>query len=132
MAHIHSDNAIPPRGTREYFLYKRRVRTLGRRGGRLARFREIARHKRLTIEDTVSGALDPVFVSEYRYFVWNVGPVLCVYCNATLDKSTKTRDHLVPRSKGGPNGDNLVPSCACCNRAKADDSLLMFLHRRAG
>ena len=77
--------------------------------------------EQLSVEDTVAGALEPVFVSEFRYYMWNVEPVLCAYCNERLSKATRTRDHVIPRSAGGPNGDNLVPSCAPCNRAKSDD-----------
>lgn len=120
----------PVRGTREWYLEKRRRRDDNRRGGRLARFRDIARHKQLTVEDTVAGALEPVFVSEFRYYVWNVEPVLCAYCNRRLSKRTRTRDHVVPRSQGGPNGDNLVPACAPCNHAKADAPLLLYLADR--
>ena len=97
----------------------------------MARFREIARRKQLSIEDTVSGELEPVFVSEFRYFQWNVEPILCAYCNARLSKQTRTRDHVTPRSRGGGSNDNLVPSCAPCNRAKGDDPLIMYMLRRA-
>ena len=121
----------PPRGTREWYLYKRNQRLQGRSGGRLARFREISKRKQLTIEDTIAGELEPVFVSEFRYYVWNVEPVLCAYCNERLTKSTRTRDHVVPRSRGGPSGDNLVPSCAPCNRRKGNDPLLMHMLREA-
>lgn len=124
------ESGPPQRGTREWYLYKRQQRVNGRSRGRLARFREISQRKQLTIEDTVAGELEPVFVSEYRYYVWNVEPVLCAYCNARLTKQTRTRDHVVPRSRGGPNGDNLVPACAPCNRDKGDDHLLMYMWRR--
>lgn len=126
------EHSSPPRGTREWYLYKRNLRLQGRRGGRLARFREIAKRKQLSIEDTVSGGLEPVFVSEFRYYQWNVEPVLCAYCNARLSKQTRTRDHVVPRSRGGGNKDNLVPACAPCNRAKSDDLLIMYMLRRLG
>ena len=124
----HNEEAGPPqKGTREWYLYKRRMRQQGRAGGRLARFREIAKRKQLSVEDTVSGALEPVFVSEFRYYVWNVEPVLCAYCNERLSKGTRTRDHVIPRAKGGQNGDNLVPSCAPCNRAKGSEPLIMYM-----
>ena len=129
-AHNHSPPAPPPRGTREYYIHKRRLRDQGRRGGRIAKFRLIARYKRLTIEQTLRGELDPVFLSEYRWYLWNADPVLCVYCNTRLTKKTRTRDHLVPRSRGGGPRDNLVPSCADCNRDKADDPLIFYMLRR--
>ena len=130
MAHMMDDRAPPERGTPEWYLHKRNRRLNGRQGGRLARFREIAQRKPARIEDIVEGTLAPVFDSEYRYYVWNVEPVLCAYCNERLTKQTRTRDHVVPRSQGGPNGDNLVPACAACNRDKGDDRLLMYMFRR--
>ncbi len=98
-------------------------------GGRLARFGQIARYKQTRIEDVVAGRLDRVYVAEHNHYVWRVRP-LCAYCNELLTRSTLTRDHVVPRSAGGGPGDNLVPCCAPCNRAKADHSLLEFLVRR--
>ncbi len=119
-----------PRGSREWFLQKRRRRDDSRKGGRLSRFRDIGRRKHLTVEATVAGRLEAVFVSEFNYYMWNVEPVLCAYCNTRLNKSSRTRDHVIPRSAGGPNGDNLVPACAPCNQHKADDPLLVFLASR--
>lgn len=121
---------LPERGTAQWYLYKRQLRRDGRRGGRVARFREIARHKHLSIDLTVSGALDPVFDTEYSYYVWNVEPVLCVYCNERLTKQSRTRDHVVPRSRGGGPRENLVPACGPCNRAKSDTPLLLWLAER--
>src|SRR3954465_24601 len=43
---------------------------------------------------------------------------MCQYCGA---RTSLTVDHVIPRSKGGGSGrDNIVPSCAPCNRRKAD------------
>jgi 5-methylcytosine-specific restriction endonuclease McrA len=42
----------------------------------------------------------------------------CQYCGA---RSNLTVDHVIPRSKGGPSTwDNIVASCAPCNRRKGD------------
>jgi 5-methylcytosine-specific restriction endonuclease McrA len=42
----------------------------------------------------------------------------CQYCGA---RSNLTVDHVIPRSKGGlSNWENIVASCAPCNRRKAD------------
>lgn len=42
----------------------------------------------------------------------------CQYCGS---RSNLTVDHVIPRSKGGGSGwDNIVASCAPCNRRKAD------------
>ena len=44
----------------------------------------------------------------------------CVYCGKSNRKNL-TLDHVVPRSKGGPNTwDNLVTACKKCNSEKAD------------
>jgi 5-methylcytosine-specific restriction endonuclease McrA len=45
----------------------------------------------------------------------------CQYCGA---RSNLTVDHVVPRSKGGPSSwDNIVASCAPCNRRKGNTLL---------
>ena len=42
----------------------------------------------------------------------------CMYCGA---RASLTVDHVIPRSKGGGSGwDNIVASCAPCNRRKGD------------
>ena len=42
----------------------------------------------------------------------------CQYCGA---RSNLTVDHVIPRSKGGSSEwDNIVASCAPCNRRKGD------------
>jgi 5-methylcytosine-specific restriction endonuclease McrA len=43
----------------------------------------------------------------------------CQYCGTV--RSTLTVDHVIPRSKGGHSSrDNIVASCAPCNRRKGD------------
>jgi 5-methylcytosine-specific restriction endonuclease McrA len=49
----------------------------------------------------------------------------CQYCGS---RSNLTVDHVIPRSKGGPSSwDNIVASCAPCNRRKGN-----ALPRQAG
>ncbi len=49
----------------------------------------------------------------------------CQYCGS---RSKLTVDHVIPRSKGGTSGwENIVASCAPCNRRKGDQ-----LPRQAG
>jgi 5-methylcytosine-specific restriction endonuclease McrA len=49
----------------------------------------------------------------------------CQYCGA---RSNLTVDHVIPKSKGGPSSwENIVASCAPCNRRKGD-----ALPRQAG
>lgn len=46
---------------------------------------------------------------------------LCLYCGQKFDPKKLTRDHIKPRSQGGPNTwENVVSSCKRCNNKKAD------------
>ena len=48
----------------------------------------------------------------------------CQYCAVKFHPSLLTLDHVVPKSKGGPNTwANLVACCHPCNRRKADKTL---------
>jgi 5-methylcytosine-specific restriction endonuclease McrA len=48
----------------------------------------------------------------------------CAYCGAKLTLRTTTKDHVVPRSKGGPDTLlNVVAACRTCNGLKADRTL---------
>jgi 5-methylcytosine-specific restriction endonuclease McrA len=54
----------------------------------------------------------------------------CFYCGEPLNKFTRTRDHVVPKSKGGRK---TVSCCKRCNILKADLSveefrLLLYKH----
>jgi len=45
----------------------------------------------------------------------------CQYCGHKLTKETFTKDHVLPRSKGGlTTSGNLVCSCYDCNQTKGD------------
>ena len=46
---------------------------------------------------------------------------LCAYCGDQFTASKLTRDHITPRSKGGPDvWENVVASCRACNQKKDD------------
>ena len=46
---------------------------------------------------------------------------LCAYCGTVFPMSKLTRDHVHPRSKGGPDEwENVVTSCRSCNQRKDD------------
>lgn len=46
---------------------------------------------------------------------------ICAYCGNEFHHDELTRDHIHPRSKGGPdNWMNVVASCGGCNRFKND------------
>jgi 5-methylcytosine-specific restriction endonuclease McrA len=45
---------------------------------------------------------------------------ICGYCGNSFKKTELTRDHVVPKSKGGANSwTNLVTACKDCNHKKA-------------
>jgi len=49
---------------------------------------------------------------------------MCAYCGKTPGLSHLTRDHIIPRSKGGVDKwNNVVTSCGPCNKHKSDYSL---------
>ena len=56
---------------------------------------------------------------KYRY------PKCCCYCGAT---SRLHMDHLIARSRGGPDSaDNVVWSCISCNSSKGNRDVLVWL-----
>lgn len=55
----------------------------------------------------------------------------CVWCGVNLTQIDVTREHVVPRSRGGRGGINIAPACLACNTQKADMTaaeFLRFLH----
>jgi 5-methylcytosine-specific restriction endonuclease McrA len=101
-------------------------------GGKLEKFRRIFQFHGLSISDIVEDRLPRVALSEYHWYRWHVGKLLCVYCNVELDGGSCTQDHVIPRCRGGARlgRDNLEPACVECNSAKGDMSLLEFLVSR--
>jgi 5-methylcytosine-specific restriction endonuclease McrA len=121
----------PDRGP-DYYLekWKRRQGLQSRiGGGKLEKFQRISRYQQISPETVLEGDIPRVFVSEYHFYRWNVGAVLCVYCNVRLTRENRTQDHVIPRAKGGSQlgYDNLEPSCQNCNWTKGDTNLLLFL-----
>ena len=46
---------------------------------------------------------------------------LCLYCGRVFAHATLTRDHVVPKSRGGTDEwDNVVAACKRCNHHKGD------------
>lgn len=50
----------------------------------------------------------------------------CYYCKRSVPFERITRDHIVPKSKGGKLKDNSVFSCGPCNMAKGDLDIQEF------
>lgn len=49
---------------------------------------------------------------------------VCAYCGKTFPESKLSRDHIHPRSKGGPDTwMNVVTCCSRCNQKKDDKTL---------
>lgn len=51
----------------------------------------------------------------------------CHFCRKELDLYNSTLDHLLPRSKHGGGGSNLVLSCYVCNHKKGNKGASAFL-----
>lgn len=46
---------------------------------------------------------------------------VCSYCHKAIDDSSRTVDHLYPKSRGGIlSNKNKVPACSSCNELKGD------------
>jgi thymidylate synthase len=111
------------------FWHEKRAARVGRKS--VAWFRRIHKYRPPKIDDVINDRMDPVWETEYAYYKWNVGVILCVYCGKRLTKRTVTRDHVVPQCRGGGHEQtNVEPCCANCNHVKDDMSLLMFLYQR--
>lgn len=60
----------------------------------------------------------------------------CCYCSGKMTlklgkRHTATIEHIVPKSKGGPNAAfNYAAAHASCNQEKGDTNLLVFLSKR--
>lgn len=55
----------------------------------------------------------------------------CFYCDKPVSITGATKDHMVPKSKGGSDSmTNLVMACRGCNTAKGDMSKDEFLRAR--
>lgn len=47
--------------------------------------------------------------------LWKASKGHCVYCAQFTEKDQRTVDHMIPVSKGGSLGANLLPACKPCN-----------------
>jgi len=49
---------------------------------------------------------------------------LCWYC---LERLATDRDHFLPKSRGGEEGDNLIPACSLCNGRKYNSLISVWV-----
>ena len=69
----------------------------------------------VSLKTYVKPSTNPAFT---RFNVFLRDRFVCQYCGS---RSNLTVDHVIPRSKGGSSSwENIVASCAPCNRRKAD------------
>lgn len=54
----------------------------------------------------------------------------CVYCGDDLDADTVTREHVIPKLRGGSDAANTAPACRDCNAAKGPLTAREFLALR--
>jgi 5-methylcytosine-specific restriction endonuclease McrA len=94
----------------------------------------LADYPRLVRSATCAFALPAVAVMRYqvrtqrRHALFDVSSravvfardgFVCQYCGCRVSMRTGTRDHVVPRSRGGPDLlSNVVTACGTCNRRK--------------
>ena len=50
----------------------------------------------------------------------------CCYCELDIPRSEVTREHIIPKSKGGKGG-LIAPCCRSCNQQKKDMFLIDFV-----
>ena len=66
----------------------------------------------------LNATFEPINVCTLRRAVFARDNWTCQYCGS---RANLTVDHVVPRSKGGPSSwENIVASCAPCNRRKGN------------
>lgn len=53
---------------------------------------------------------------------------VCCYCECLLTDENRTRDHVIPRSRGGKAGKNIKPCCAECNVEKGNMMLHTYIY----
>lgn len=66
----------------------------------------------------------------YRNWIREHDP--CVYCGRTPFVERHTLDHVLPKAKGGKNGNglNLAVACVPCNKEKGSRNVLSVLLER--
>ena|ERR1700685_1248274 len=64
-------------------------------------------------------------IEEPRYLKGSIKkPKICCYCEIRLDEKNYSRDHIVPKSKGGKR---CKPCCKTCNFEKKDMTIREYI-----
>lgn len=62
--------------------------------------------------------------SKFKGIYWSEG-MICHLCGGVIEKKKDfSRDHEIPKSKGGKRGDNLKPAHKFCNYKKGNKDLV--------
>lgn len=66
-------------------------------------------------------------ISLFDFLVSRDGSAACFHCARPLTSKGYTRDHVIPRSKGGSSSRrNLVLCCSACNNERGAEDFLTF------
>ena len=62
---------------------------------------------------------DRVWIRAARVDAWTRQGGLCFWCHSEIARHEVTAEHMIPRSKGGPNQSwNISAACHLCNLAR--------------
>jgi hypothetical protein len=86
-------------------------------------------------EKAITAAKEKVFDRpsdrRIRESVFGLTNGVCIYCDANLNVETFHVEHVVPKSRGGPDAiENFVPSCSTCNSEKHARHVVEFIRNR--
>lgn len=75
----------------------------------------------IAVRGEIGGTLRPHANLGRNDYLFRRDHYTCAYCGDVFRESELTREHIIPRSRGGKDTwMNLVTACSCCNRLKAD------------
>ena len=67
-----------------------------------------------------------------RLEAWHRQGHRCKYCTSKLAQNEITADHVVPKSNGGTDENNIVAACEECNKGKRSMSVKIFMQMLKG
>lgn len=81
-------------------------------------YQRLQQRKRIRRQQEAALRVDLTVTQERRL---RAAATHCSYCGEELTSESRTLDHVVPLSKGGPHStDNVVPACRSCNSRLQD------------